>query len=326
MVALDAFPLALMLQGTASQRGASAERSAGPASVSLPARRQPEPDAVLGRIVVGVLAPGRLELQRQRRGTALRELEPPADAVVAAAVRQPEPDLRRGREAGRRRPGGRNRASAPGAAFAARRRWRRAWPGCRAPGTRPCLRSRKPPPSGGASGARPGRSPGAGRRPARPRGRGRGKPPAGRVSRPRALTSAERPLWRSDQARPPPRSSPKPVSASPPSWRAPISRLGVSAPPPSVSPRHVPSSPSRSRVTAASAAARLPLPSAPPRTAAEVVRTPIASVFTASSTPPSAGAFTSTPRSPAAAIIRSMSVSIGFAFSPSGIRVSVPAP
>ena len=163
--------------------------------------------------------------------------------------------------------------------------------------------------------------------PAMPRSR---NPALSWVSRPRPLTSARIPVAGSDHASPPPRSRPNPVSASPPSWRTPISRRGLSVPVPISRPRHVPSSPSRRRVTSAVAAARLP-PALPP-VASEEVRTPIASVFTASSGPPSGGASTTTPRSPAAAIMRSMSVSSAppspgsASGAGSGVSVSVPTP
>ena len=110
---------------------------------------------------------------------------------------------------------------------------------------------------------------------------------------------------------------PKPVSASPPSWRTPISRDGSI----DSNPVHVPSRPDWSRATSVSAAARLP---PLPRTSADLVRTTIACDFAASSSPPSAGAFIRTPRRPAAAIARSMSVAIGsLSF---GVTTSSPAP
>ena len=51
------------------------------------------------------------------------------------------------------------------------------------------------------------------------------KPELSWVSSPRPLASACMPLSGSDQASPPPRSSPNPVSASPPSWRTPSTRV-----------------------------------------------------------------------------------------------------
>ena len=65
-------------------------------------------------------------------------------------------------------------------------------------------------------------------------------------------------------------SGPKPVSASPPSWRTPISAEGVSTETPASRTGYVPSKPSLSLVTSASDAAR-------PRTASVEVRTAIAS-------------------------------------------------
>ena len=44
-------------------------------------------------LVVGVLAPGRHDAEFQRAGGAPREREPPAETVVAVAVREPELDL-----------------------------------------------------------------------------------------------------------------------------------------------------------------------------------------------------------------------------------------
>ena len=146
------------------------------------------------------------------------------------------------------------------------------------------------------------------------------KPPSSCVSSPRPRRSALIPRSGSDQASPAPNSAPIPVSASPPSWRNPISKLGTSAPPPLSATGREPSRPSRSRVTFASDPARLP---AADSTLADVVRTTMPSVVTASvrpSSPPS----TTVPRAPAAAIERSMSVSIPGL--PSGVTVRSPEP
>ena len=148
------------------------------------------------------------------------------------------------------------------------------------------------------------------------------KPPPAWVSSPRALTSAEMPLFACDHASPGPISAPKPVSASPSSWRMPTSRDGVSSWPPNARPRQLPSSPSRTRVTPAVAASS-------PDVFSEDVRTTIASEVPASSKPPSDGASTATPRTPRAAIMSSMSVRRGATAFPSpssGVSVSMPAP
>ena len=65
----------------------------------LPARGRPEPDPVLRRdIVIGALAPPRLERELHRPGAGSGAGQAPAQAVVAAGFRQTEPDLRRARE------------------------------------------------------------------------------------------------------------------------------------------------------------------------------------------------------------------------------------
>ena len=83
-------------------------------------------------------------------------------------------------------------------------------------------------------------------------------PCASWVRSPLARTFAEIPRAGSESARPAPMSAPKPVSASPPSWRNPTSRLGVStASPPRPNGRD-PSSAKRTRVTSACDASRFP--------------------------------------------------------------------
>ena len=116
---------------------------------------------------------------------------------------------------------------------------------------------------------------------------------------------------------PPPSSTPKPVSASPPSWRNPTSARGTSEAPSSSATVQLPSSPSRSRVTSASEAAR-------PSAFSEDVRAHMASETSASAGPPSAGASTSLPRKPAAAMRQSMSAVM--AAPVSGVSVISPSP
>ena len=74
-----------------------------PAAGRLPAQGQPQPDRVLRRrVVIGALAPGRLEGQIERAAVAAGPgpaHQAPAEAVVAPGVRQVDANLRRPGEA-----------------------------------------------------------------------------------------------------------------------------------------------------------------------------------------------------------------------------------
>ncbi len=93
----------------------------------------------------------------------------------------------------------------------------RGWTPTRRDGAAPAARPRRPR-TGSASMTDPGPAP----RRTTPRAPGRGSP-SPRASADRARTSAPSPLAGSDQASPPPKANPKPVLASPPSWRRPSS-------------------------------------------------------------------------------------------------------
>ena len=132
----------------------------------------------------------------------------------------------------------------------------------------------------------------------------------------RPETSREMPSAGAVQARPPPSSAPKPVSASPPSWRAPTSSFGTTVPPRTLK-AQLPSRPNRSRVTAASTDAR-------PSTRSDVVRAQSASDTSARPSPDPLAGLTRSPRAPAAAMVQPMPASMRFAFP--GVSAISPEP
>ena len=72
--------------------------------VRLPSRGHPEADGMIGsRVAVRGLAARALQPEFQCARVALRQADPPAEAVVPIRLRQPEPDFRRGREPARER-------------------------------------------------------------------------------------------------------------------------------------------------------------------------------------------------------------------------------